>query len=62
MRRKLEQIIDIIMDIKKIKSEAKVAGVLEMTPQAFNRHKVRGTLPVDQLIDFCEREGVPLSA
>ena len=54
------EIIKILMKIKDIHSEAKLAKILNLSPQAFNERKNRDSVPVEKIIDFCERECISL--
>ncbi len=56
--RKIVEIIEIIRQHKNLKSEAQVAAAINMSQQALNKHKIRGSYPYDQLIAFCEDESL----
>lgn len=56
--RKIAEIIELIKEKKFLRSDAQVTSVLQMKAQALNNHKVRDTIPFDQLIFWCEAENI----
>lgn len=57
----MKNFLEIIENIKKIKGlrqDSEVAVALGMKPNAFYNHKTRGTMPLDFIVLFCDRENV----
>lgn len=58
--KKFNEIVENLMVLKKLRSEAELARMLGLSSQAYNDRKMRGSVPVEKIIDFCERENVSL--
>ncbi len=58
--RETTEIIELIRSKKNLKSDSAVAEILGMNPAALNKHKLRGTIPYDQITEFCETENISL--
>lgn len=58
--KKFSEIIEEIRKIKNLKSEAKVAELFGLLPQALNRYKRQNLIPFDKIVDFCARENISL--
>ena len=56
--RELNEILDIIQNIKKLKNKTQIAVTLDMTSEALSKHKERKTLPLQQLLNFCQKEDI----
>ena len=56
--RKITEIIDIIKEKKFLKSDTDVAKTLGMKQAALSNHKLRDTIPFEQLTFFCENENI----
>lgn len=58
--KKFNEIVENLMVLKKLRSEAELARTLGLSSQAYNDRKMRGSVPVEKIIDFCERENISL--
>lgn len=56
--RKIVEIINILKQKFFLKSDTQLSVLLDMKSQALNNHKLRDTIPFDQLTLFCERENL----
>lgn len=56
--RELNDILEIIQEFKKLKNKTQVAVALNMTAEALSKHKERKTLPLQQLLEFCQKESI----
>lgn len=52
----IAEIIDQIKKLKKVSTDSEVAGLLEMKPQTLATSKMRGSIPYEALISFCDKE------
>lgn len=55
------KIIDRIKNFKGLKSDISVAETLGMTQSTFAERKRRGSIPYEELIIFCDKEGISLN-
>jgi hypothetical protein len=53
-------IIESIKEMKGFNTDAEVASALNMKPQTLATAKMRGSVPYDDLITFCDKEGCSL--
>lgn len=56
----LIKIIDKIKEFKSIKTDTAVADLLEMGQSAFAERKRKGSIPYEELVVFCNKEGISL--
>ena len=53
-------ITDKIKELKGLKSDTAVAEVLKMNQSTFAERKRRNSIPYEEIISFCDREGISL--
>ena len=58
--RKFSEIIELIRNHKKLKSESQVAELFGFTRGGLSSHKQRNSYPFTELIGFCEREKISI--
>jgi len=58
--REISEIIGIIKELKKLKSDTDVARVLGMKQSAFSERKKLNSIPYEQIALFCEKEELSL--
>ncbi len=58
-QREFEKIIERIKSFKGLRYDIDVAELLGMTQSAFAERKRRNSVPYEELIEFCDNEGVP---
>lgn len=54
------EIIDNIKELKRLKTDIEVAELLGIKPKTLATAKIRNSIPFEELISFCSREGVSL--
>lgn len=59
--RTLAEIIEIIKSHKNFKEDAEVARLLNIKPKTFAAAKSRNSIPFEELITFCNQEGIDFS-
>lgn len=52
-----DEIIDRIKNLENIESDAKIAALLGMTRGAFSARKLKNSLPLDEIVDYCAEKG-----
>jgi len=57
MNKNISEIVERIRKIKNLPSDAQVANLLGTTRGNLSNHKRKGTVPLDKVLSFCEREG-----
>ncbi len=58
-KRGFDTVIERIKRYKQLRYDVEVAGLLGMTQSAFAERKRRNSIPYEELIEFCDREGIP---
>ena len=58
--RDIFEIISIIKEKNNLKSETQVAEILGMSQQVLSAYKKRGTIPYQEIIEYCHKESLSL--
>lgn len=58
--RNISEIVDIVRELKDLKSDGEVAETLNMSRTALSNHKSRGSVPFEYIVTFCENEGISI--
>ena len=58
--RNTEEIIEAIKSLKNVHTDMEVANLLGIQPKTLTVAKSRGSIPLNELVDFCVKEGISL--
>lgn len=56
----LSDVLDRISSLEKVKTDAEIAHVLQVSPQTMSTWKRRGTVPYERICSFCSSNGYSL--